>query len=135
MSRFSSGSSDMLSLIEDWAGFDALLCVDAAAPMGVPGRIHRIDLTTDELPPNTSFTSCHAFGLGEAIRLARTLQRAPQDIIVYAVEGCCFDGGAALTAAVTAAASEVARRVIAEVGHLRQSGDRPFQIGSMGSKR
>lgn len=115
-------SSDMLSLIEDWAGFDALVCVDAAAAMGVPGRIHRIDLTADELPPNVSFTSCHAFSLIDAIRLARTLQRAPQDIIVYAVEGCCFDGGAPVTVAVAAAATEVACHVIAEVGHLRQTG-------------
>jgi hydrogenase maturation protease len=114
--------SDMLSLIEDWAGFDALVCVDAAVPMGAPGRIHRVDLTTDELPRNMSFTSCHAFGLVDAIRLARTLQRAPQAIIVYAVEGCCFDGGAPVTAAVAVAAREVTRRVIAEVGHLRQSG-------------
>ena len=115
-------SSDMLSLIDDWAGFDALVCVDAAAPMGVPGRFHRINLMTDELPPNVSFTSCHAFSLIDAIRLARTLDRAPQDIVVYAVEGCCFDGGAPVTAAVAAAASEVARHVIGEVGHLRQTG-------------
>ncbi len=114
-------NGDMLSLIEDWAGFDALVCVDAAAPMGGPGRIHRIDLTTDELPRNISFTSCHAFGLLDAIGLARALRRAPQDIIVYAVEGCCFDGGAPVMVAMAAAASEVARQVIAEVGRLRQS--------------
>lgn len=111
----------MLTLIEDWAGFDALVCVDAVAPMGGLGRVHRIDLTTDELPRNMSLTSCHAFGLLDAIGLARALRRAPQDIIVYAVEGCCFDGDAPVIAAVAAAASEVACHVIAEVGRLRQS--------------
>jgi hydrogenase maturation protease len=112
---------DMLSLIDDWAGFDALVCVDAAAPMGDPGRIHRIDLDSDELPRNMSLSSCHAFGLVDAISLARTLKCAPQDIIVYAVEGCSFDGGALMTEAVAAAASEVAHRVIAEIGQLRRS--------------
>ena len=101
-------SGDMMSLIEDWAGFDALVCVDAAAPMGAPGRIHRIDLAMDELPTDMSFTSSHAFGLAETVRLARTLELAPQDIVVYAVEGCCFDGGAPMTADVAAAAGEVA---------------------------
>ncbi len=32
-------SGDVFSLIEDWVGCDALVCVDAAAPMGTPGRI------------------------------------------------------------------------------------------------
>jgi hydrogenase maturation protease len=113
-------SGDMMSLIDDWAGFDALVCVDAAASMGAPGQIHRIDLTIDELPPGMSFTSSHAFGLADTVRLARALKLAPQDIVVYAVEGCCFDGGAPMTADVAAAAGEVVHRIIAEVGRLRR---------------
>jgi hydrogenase maturation protease len=113
-------SGDMLSLIEDWEGYNAVVCVDAAAPMGVPGRVHRIDLATDELPASKSSTSSHAFSLADVIRLARTLQGAPQDIIVYAVEGYRFDPSAPMTDAVSAAASEVTRRVIAEVGILRR---------------
>jgi hydrogenase maturation protease len=113
-------SDDMVSLIEDWAGFDALVCVDAAAPMGAPGRIHRIDLATDELPRDMSFASSHAFGLAVAIGLARMLERAPRDIVVYAIEGCCFDAGAALTPAVAAAAGDAADRIAAEACRLRQ---------------
>ena len=37
-------SGDMLTMLEDWAGFDALICVDAAGGGDRPGRIHRIDL-------------------------------------------------------------------------------------------
>ena len=111
-------SGDMLSLIEDWAGFGALICVDAAAPMGAPGRIHRIDLARDELPAEMTVTSSHAFGLTEAIRLASALQCAPRQIIVYAVEGSCFDGGAPMTAEVAAAALAVSRGVVAELDRL-----------------
>lgn len=113
-------SGDMLSLIEDWADFDALVCVDAAAPTGAPGRIQRIDLMTDELPAEVSITSSHAFGLADAIRLARTLGRVPQDIIVYAVEGFCFDTGAPITPEVADTVAEVVRRIVAEVERLRQ---------------
>ena len=114
-------SSDMLALITDWAGVDALVCIDAASPMMGPGHIHRIDLAIDALPPNISITSSHAFGLADAVSLARTLQLAPQDIIVYAVEGCCFDSGAPPTVEVMMAVDEVARHILAEVGHLRGS--------------
>jgi hydrogenase maturation protease len=88
--------------------------------MGAPGRIHRIDLATDELPRDMSFASSHAFGLAVAIGLARMLERAPRDIVVYAIEGCCFDAGAALTPAVAAAAGDAADRIAAEACWLRQ---------------
>ncbi|MGO9674337.1 MAG: hydrogenase maturation protease [Methylocella sp.] len=110
---------DMISLIDDCAGFDALVCVDAAGPMTAPGRISRIDLATSELPQDSLFMSSHAFGLAEAIALARTLQIAPKHIIVYAVEGCCFEGGAPMTPEVAAAAFVVADFVVGEVGRLR----------------
>jgi hydrogenase maturation protease len=111
-------SGDMLALIDDWAGFDAVVCVDAAASLGAPGRIHRVDLARDDLPPSAPVSSSHAFGLMDAVRLAGTLSNAPPTLIVYAVEGVCFDGGAPMTAAVAAAADDVARRVVDEVRHL-----------------
>ncbi len=108
-------SGDMMSLIEDWAGFDAVIFVDAAASKGSPGRIHRIDLAKEKLPPELSFTSSHAFGVVEAIELARVLELAPETIVVYAIEGACFDAGAPFTPAVLSAAAEVADCVAAEV--------------------
>jgi hydrogenase maturation protease len=110
---------DLLSLIEDWAGFDAIVCIDAAAALGLPGRIHRIDLSSAALPRDLAFTSSHALGLAEAIELARSLQLAPRRIIVYAVEGGSFGRGASLTPAVAAALGVVVERVIAEVARLR----------------
>jgi hydrogenase maturation protease len=111
---------DALSLIDDWVDFNALVCVDAAAPMGTPGHIHRIDLTTRDLPHDLTPTSSHAFGLAEVIALARTLELAPRNIVVYAIEGRCFDNGAPLTPDVAIAAAETAERIIAEVYALRE---------------
>ncbi len=108
-------SGDMMSLIEDWAGFDAVIFVDAAASKGSPGRIHRIDLAEETLPPDLSFTSSHAFGVAEAIELALVLNLAPKQIIVYAIEGACFAAGAPFTPAVLSAATEVADCIAGEV--------------------
>jgi hydrogenase maturation protease len=118
--------ADLLSLIEDWAGFDGVVCIDAAAPRGVPGRMYRIDLNSAELPRDVTLTSSHALGLPDAIELARTLHLAPRQLIVYVVEGGSFEGGTSLTPAVAAAARVVADRVIAEVGRLRHPSEPLF---------
>jgi hydrogenase maturation protease len=108
-------SGDMLALLEDWAGFDAVVCVDAAAATGRPGRIRRIDMARETLPTDKVSVSGHAFGLAEAIKLARTLGSAPAHIVVYAIEGKCFDTGALMSAEVEIAADDAARRVIDEI--------------------
>jgi len=113
-------SGDMLSLIEDCAGADALVCVDAAAPMDEPGRIHRIDLAAEELPGELLATSTHGFGLAGAIGLARTLACAPPDIVIYGIEGSCFDAGAPMTPEVAAAAEAAAALIADEVRRLQE---------------
>ncbi|MDE1922155.1 MAG: hydrogenase maturation protease [Gammaproteobacteria bacterium] len=110
---------DLLSLIDDWAGFDGLVCVDAAAPRGRPGRISRIDLNSGELPRGGSPSSSHALDLAGTVELARALRLAPREIIVYAIEGCCFERGACVSAPVAAAAREVAELVGAEIARMR----------------
>ncbi len=121
-------TGDLMSLIEDWAGFDAVICVDASAPRGEPGRVHRIDLAEQELPPELSFTSSHAFGLAEAIELARVLEIAPQNLIVYAIEGFCFDTGAPMANEVASAAEAVVDRIAAEVCEIIASRAKPPEM-------
>ncbi|SDI35660.1 hydrogenase maturation protease [Paraburkholderia phenazinium] len=113
-------SGDVLSLIEDWAGFDALVLVDAVAPATARGRIHRLDLATEQLRRGMSFASSHALGVAETVELARTLALAPRDIVIYGVEGGSFVGGDSMAAEVEAVAEEVAQRVIVEVARLTQ---------------
>ncbi len=118
-------SGDVLGLLAKWTGFDALVCVDAAAPMSEPGRIHRLDLATAELPRDACVTSSHGFGLAEAVALGRLLKTAPPDIVVFAVEGKQFVGGEPITPEVAAAARAAAERVAAEVERLRNGSGRP----------
>jgi hydrogenase maturation protease len=111
-------AGDMLALLDDWAGYDAVICIDAAAPAGAPGRIHRLDLATDRLDPELAFASSHAYGLAEAVALARQLGLAPRALIVYAIEGACFDAGAPLSAPVAASLRATAGRVADEAKRL-----------------
>lgn len=105
---------DALALLDAWAGVELLVLVDAAAPMGTPGRIHRLDLTAD-LPRELSVGSVHSFGLPEAVALSRRLGTLPARVVVYAIEGLCFDVGGAVSAAVAAAVGAVADRIAAEL--------------------
>lgn len=114
-------NGDVLSLLVAWSGFDAVIFIDAAASATTPGRIHRFDLAKTELPRGLNYASSHALSVADAIGLARVLRQAPQDIIVYAVEGASFACGAPMTPEVAGAAVKVTGRVVADVVRLRQS--------------
>ena len=42
-------SGDALALIEDWKGFSSVIVVDAMTQISEPGRIHRLELTSNPL--------------------------------------------------------------------------------------
>jgi hydrogenase maturation protease len=106
---------DALSLIDEWRDVAALVLIDAAAPMGAPGRIHRRDIARADLPRDLAFGSTHAFGLAEAVALSRRLGSLPVRAVVYAVEGAEFAPGAAMTPGVAAAVERLAKR-LARIG-------------------
>lgn len=114
-------TGDMMGLIEDWTGRDVVVLVDAAAAVSEPGTIHRLDLLRDTLPVGLSLASTHAFGLADAVELARVLGQLPRSLIAYAIEGVAFEPGAPLSAAVAAAAEAVATRVAADLHKLAAS--------------
>jgi len=58
-------------------------------------------------------SSTHAFGVADAIELARALDRLPPHLDVYAVEGVEFGLGTPLTPAVQRAIDGLAARLAA----------------------
>lgn len=114
---------DILALLDEWAGFDAVICIDAAALTGEIGGIHRIEANAGALPVDLSFPSTHSFGLAEAMALGRALHMLPATMIIYAIEGAVFDAGAPMTPAVAAAAAEAADRIIAEIAMLQSNNE------------
>jgi hydrogenase maturation protease len=118
-------TGDMLALIDDWDSAEAVVLIDAAAPNTRAGQIHRVDVALSappaELTLTPSSTSTHAFGVVEAIELARTLGRLPARFTLFAIEGGCFEAGGPMTPAVAAAAAAVTQSVLQEV--LASQGD------------
>ncbi len=111
---------DLLALIDCWAMADAVVIIDAATAATEPGRIHRLDASCGTLPCEVSLSSTHAVGIAETIALARMLGRLPPRVIVYAVQGACFEPGALMTAEVASAAVALPPVIVAEVVTLRR---------------
>lgn len=103
---------DPLGLLDVWQADVPAVVIDAVRSGAVPGTIHRFDAGAVPLPARLrGSTSTHAVGLGEAIELARALDRLPARLIVYGIEGEHFDAGAPLSPAVRAAVDAVVREV------------------------
>ncbi|MHC5909065.1 hydrogenase maturation protease [Streptomyces sp. S6] len=116
---------DPARLIGLWEGAALAVVVDAAhAHPGTPGRVHRIALDGNRLAP-PSATSSHGLGLGEAVELARTLDRLPGHLVVYAVEGADGSFGTGLSPAVAAAVPLLAAAVEDEIAHYRATASAP----------
>jgi hydrogenase maturation protease len=108
-------AGDILALIGDWEGFAHVVMVDAVKAMGEPGRIHRFDLRKCGLPIGFAYRSTHGFGVAEAVELARSLGRLPRHLVLYLVEGACFEIGVPLSPAVAHAVGEAAARIVEEL--------------------
>jgi hydrogenase maturation protease len=67
------------------------------------------------VPVGVFRSSTHAFGVGDAVEIARALRKLPARVIVYGVEGGSFEAGAGLTEAVEAAVARVAAAVLRDL--------------------
>lgn len=98
-------------LMECWKNADTVILIDAVSSGTKPGTIHRLDAHNQPIPTKFFHYSTHAFGVAEAIELARALNRLPDRLIVYGIEGKCFDTGVGLSSEVEKAALEVVKCV------------------------
>ena len=81
------------SLIDSWRGYDRIMLVDAVVSGSEPGMVHRIDLGKHMLPKHLRSHSTHTLGVGEAVELARALDKLPPHIIFYGLEVKSLDWG------------------------------------------
>lgn len=108
-------------LLDAWSGTPLAVVVDAVlCEVPAPGRIHRTVLSPG--PAQTaaassrSTASTHGLGIPDAIRLAEALDRAPQRLVVFAVEAADISFGPSLSPAVAACLPELTQAVLAELG-------------------
>jgi len=108
-------SGEGAALMDSWKDADAVILIDAVHSGAKPGTIHRFDAHTQPIATKFFRYSTHAFGVAEAVELARALGRLPPRLIVYGVEGKSFEAGLGLSPEVEKAAQEVVERVLEDL--------------------
>lgn len=108
-------SRDGATLLELWKDAEAVIIIDAVQSGAEPGTVYRFDAGAQPIPAALFRSSTHAFGVAEAIELARALQQLPSRLVVYGIEGKNFAASVDLSAEVEHAAGEVVRRVRQEM--------------------
>jgi hydrogenase maturation protease len=98
---------DLAGLLDLWNEASSVIIVDSASSGAAPGTIHRFDAIADPLPTGV-FSSTHAFGVAEVVELGRALDRLPESLTVYAIEGARFEVGQDLSPEVEAAVAQLA---------------------------
>ena len=111
-------SGEGTDLMELWSGAGTVIVVDAVASGAEAGMVQRFDAGQQALPVRFSGASTHAFGLGEAVELARVLHQLPQRLIVFGIEGKCFDVGSKLSVQVEKIVPHAVDRVLEEARRL-----------------
>jgi hydrogenase maturation protease len=108
-------NGDGVALMEAWTTASRVILIDAVSSGVKPGTLHRFDALAQAIPARLSFPSTHAFGVAEALQLARALHQLPASLIVYGIEGKNFTAGTDLSPEVENAAREVVEQIAKEV--------------------
>ena len=108
-------SGEPASLIDLWQDKTCVILVDAVSSRAKAGTIHHIDLKEQGLPDDFRSYSTHAFGIAEAVELARVLDKLPAKIVFYGVEGKSFAANEELSPEMTAALEDVTMHIKQEV--------------------
>jgi hydrogenase maturation protease len=106
---------DPTGLIDAWDGADLAIVVDALSPQTTPGKVHRleVDPASDQRP--APVVSSHGASPGQAVALARALDRLPRRLVLYGLEGQTFSPGLGLSPAVEVSVAALSDRILDEV--------------------
>ena len=106
---------DGAHLMELWKNSQVTILVDAVKSGAEPGQIHRHEADRSPLPASLFHHSTHTFGIPQAIELARTLNQIPQKLIIYGIEGTCFNVDSSVSEPVMQAALKVVESIVRDV--------------------
>ncbi|GJL82980.1 MAG: peptidase M52 [marine bacterium B5-7] len=100
------------ALMDCWQGVEKVVLIDAVSSGAKAGKIFRFNLAQQSLPEEFNLYSTHAFGVPQAVELARALHKLPPQISFIGVEGDCFDAGEELSPALTKAKDAVITEIL-----------------------
>lgn len=111
---------DPTDLVLAWESHEQVVVVDASVSGAEPGTVQVIEVGAAPVAPRTwaalGVGGTHAFGLGEAVELARVLGRLPGQVRLVLVEARDFAPGAPLSVPVADAVPRAVDAVLAVLG-------------------
>ena len=114
-------SGEPASLLELLRDARAAVVVDAIASGMAPGTVRRIDARRAPLPAALGSASTHGIGVAEAIELGRALDRLPDRLVLFCVEGEDFGHQQGVGPEVERSLVAIAAAVTAEATALRET--------------
>lgn len=111
---------DPAKMLDAWQGAERVVLVDAIHVREVPGTIVEFDAVAERLPRSAFTGSTHAFGVPEAVELARALDALPPSVQIIGVQLASIAHTEEMTPAVAAAVTVVADRVEALIASPNQ---------------
>jgi hydrogenase maturation protease len=111
--------ADPAALLAEWHGPELVVVADAVRSGQAPGTVQMLHPAHGPLPGWTGSGGSNAFGLADAVELARTLQQLPPCLVVVGVEAEQFRPGEPLSAQVAAAIEPAAQTVASVVRSVR----------------
>jgi len=85
-----------------------VILIDAVVTGKPAGTVTVWDASDAAVAVDRYRCSTHAFGVAEAVQLARVLERLPRRLLIYGIEGRRFDLGSAPSVDVVEASDRVA---------------------------
>ncbi|MFW7379543.1 MAG: hydrogenase maturation protease [Oligoflexus sp.] len=110
-------TGEMGELMDTWQGYDEVSIVDAMSSGSPAGSLQVFDVARHALPCRSRNSSTHAFGLYEALELARVLGRMPKKISVYGIEGKNFSLGETVSPDLQKRVHDLAQKILREFEH------------------
>jgi hydrogenase maturation protease len=103
------------ALLEAWRGYSRVLLIDALDCGATPGKLLRLEAHVAAPPRRLFQASTHAFGVAEAVELARALNQLPSRLLLYGIQGQDFNVGKGLSAAVASGIIPVMEQILGEL--------------------
>lgn len=117
------------ALLDTFHGASVVLLIDALASHDLPGTVLRVDLSHSGVPLSLTCASSHAFGVAEAVELARALGQLPKKVILYGIVGKSFEPGLGLSDPLVKAIPELLQTIEDDLHTMATGGTLDFHSG------
>lgn len=106
---------DGAKLMNMWNGHNNVILIDAVSFGTSPGTIHVINAKEKEFPKETVIHSSHMFSVAEAIETSKVLNRLPENLTIYGIEGKTYGLGKDISDEVKESINKVVSEIQKEI--------------------